>query len=201
MSDDMEELDVLRARLATSESARDLAETSLVKAHQHLSDVLCAAKVSDQRLAAIEKRLAQGGTATVAGQARAVDHQMQLCIAGILGVMAGIFPLPGISLIVAQCLARWTCANRVMCGTLAVLATPLQISLIPTFIDMGATLVGAEPLRFDASSFAHDFSGTLLSMRYGILGWAVAMLVVWVARAELLRCIAPTNVQVSSLQT
>ena len=93
-------------RLRASEEAREVAETSLVKAHQHLSDVLRAAKASDERLAAIEARLAQSGTHAAAAVG-GIDHQMQLCIGGIVGVLAGVFPIPGVSLIVAQCAARW----------------------------------------------------------------------------------------------
>ena len=73
-----------------------------------------------------------------------------------VGVVAGLFPLPGVALIVAHALGRWCNGDAFVIGTAAVLATPMQLALIPTFIDAGAAFVRRRDSRTNSNSNANS---------------------------------------------
>ena len=170
-------MEALRAELAASEEARRLAEEALLESHGHLSRVLSAAEVTQHELTALQSE--------ISCRAAGVSSRNSLTSA-LVGVGAGIFPVPGLSLIVAHAMMLKFGGDAAIVLAVCVLATPMQIAAMPLLIDFGGTIIGASPLRFEMQSFATDFTCALMSLRFGLLGWGVLVLLLAVLIPTLL---------------
>jgi uncharacterized protein (DUF2062 family) len=108
----------------------------------------------------------------------------QLSFALSLGLVCGVFPLPGVTSGVTVASALLLGANVPVAQLVNLLATPLDIALVPFFIAVGERALARNPTSLAPKALldalAADLGGALRTygsaLFAGVLGWALLAL-------------------------
>jgi uncharacterized protein (DUF2062 family) len=104
----------------------------------------------------------------------------RLAMSIVVGIIGGLFPIPGVTTLVVMLLAAGISVNLPAATLLNVLLTPVELAMVPVFLYLGEFVIGMDHISLAPSTIMQALKEDLWqglaqyggAMGYAVLGWA-----------------------------
>eukprot|EP00123_Amoebidium_parasiticum_P022212 comp82332_c0_seq1/m.48405 comp82332_c0_seq1/g.48405 ORF comp82332_c0_seq1/g.48405 comp82332_c0_seq1/m.48405 type:complete len:268 (-) comp82332_c0_seq1:91-894(-) len=148
---------------------------------------------------AVQRRIVE----PIMGVLKAGITPNKLALSLSFGIVCGLFPIPGTTIILCFIITLLLGLNKVIIQVVNLILTPVNVLLIAVWYKLGCKVLGWDQISFSSSelkeAFGKDFMGTLLQFKYvvggAVVGWAVifpgAALVLYLLTYPVLKVVLP----------